>query len=299
MQLTLHLTKACNLRCSYCYFKDFPAPRMTREVALAATERALDEGSRHLGVTFFGGEPLLARDLIRDIVPEIEARCTGRGVSVNFKIPTNGTLLDEDFVRFCDRRAVFLSLSIDGDEDAHAARIGADGRSSFASARRALEILAASSTAFATYSVVTPENAAQVARSVEYLHSAGSRILITALDHAAAWTPADLRALAVSYRRLSKFYMRETLARRPFYLSTFDSKINAHVHPQPDEDTACRAGVNQISVAPDGTLFPCVQFVERPELAIGHVSAVILRVADPCAVQVNQHARLTGFGSAP
>jgi len=275
MQLTYHVTKACNLRCHYCYYADFAAPRLPLDIALRGTDQVLHLGHPHLGVTFFGGEPLLAKDLIRRLLPEVERRAAARGVSVNFKVPTNGTHLDEEFLSFAEAHALFVSLSIDGDEPAHASRVGADGGSSFPEARRALELLVARATSFATYSVVTPANVARLARSVEFLYEAGSRILIVALDHGAPWTRRDLDALGRGYRRLGDFYVRETIRRRRFYLSPFDAKILAHTRPDPGDDTVCRIGVNQLSLAPDGAWFPCIQFVERPELAVGHVATGI------------------------
>jgi uncharacterized protein len=275
MQLTYHVTKACNLRCRYCYYADFPSPRVSLETALRATDQVLALGKEHLAVTFFGGEPLLCKDLIRELVPEIQARCSARGISVNFKIPTNGLLLDEPFLDFCEQHAVFISLSLDGDAYSQADRIRLDGTNSFPQAVRALQALAERGAAFATYSVVTPRNAGRLAHSIQCLYGWGSRILITALDYSAEWMRKDLGILEREYRKLADFYVAETLAQRHFYLSAFDAKILAYTRPDTGEDTVCRIGVNQLSVAPDGTYYPCVQFVERPEFAVGDVEGGI------------------------
>ncbi|MCE9552797.1 MAG: radical SAM protein [Planctomycetes bacterium] len=272
MQLTYHVTKACNLRCRYCYYADFPTPRMTLETAVRATDQVLGLGHDHLGVTFFGGEPLICKEMICQLVPEIERRAAAANISVNFKIPTNGVLLDEEFLTFCESHAIFISLSIDGDEEAQRDRIGIDGASSFFAASQALKLLARRATTFATYSVVTPRNVGRLSDSIAALYGGGSRILITAIDYTAPWTAHDLRLLKKEYKKLGTFYETETRAGRHFYLSAFDSKIAAHTRPDNGEDTVCRIGINQLSVAPDGTYFPCIQFVERPEFAVGHVS---------------------------
>jgi uncharacterized protein len=275
MQLTFHLTKGCNLRCRYCYYTDFSPVHMHAETALRATEQVLALGHTHLGVTFFGGEPLLCKDMIRSLVPEIQHRCQAAGATANFKIPTNGLLLDDDFIQFCEEHAVFISLSIDGDEQAQRERVRADGQDSFVAVRRALERLVEQATTFATYSVVTPHNVGSLAGSIRNLYAWGSRILITALDYSGAWTRRDLDTLEKQYRDLADFYVTETLARQHFYLSPFDAKILAHTRPDSGADAACHAGINRLSVAPDGSYFPCVQFVERPEFAVGHVSTGI------------------------
>ncbi|MCE9611947.1 MAG: 4Fe-4S cluster-binding domain-containing protein [Chthoniobacter sp.] len=272
MQLTFHVTKACNLRCRYCYYASFPAPKMGLETALRATDQTLALGHRHLGVTFFGGEPLLCKELIRQLVPAIKERCGGAGVSVNFKIPTNGLLLDAAFLQFCEEHAIFLSLSMDGDEEAQSDRVAPNGDASFQAAKKALHLLAVRATAFATYSVITPRNVSRLAQSLQALYQWGSRILITALDYSAPWTHQDLGLLQREYERLAEFYFTKTKAGHHFYMSAFDSKIAAHTRPDNDGDTVCRIGINQLSVAPDGTYFPCIQFVERSEFAVGHVS---------------------------
>lgn len=271
MQLTLHVTKACNLRCRYCYYRDFPAGRMTFDTAMRATEQVLALGHDHLGITFFGGEPLLAKDLIRELAPEIQARCAERNVSVNFKVPTNGVLLDAAFLEFAERHGVFISLSVDGDAFGNADRIGIGGSETSEAVSKALDLLASKATTFATYSVVTPRNAGHLAESVRYLHRRGSRILITALDYSGEWTRRDLLVLERQYKRLAKFYIEETRSGRHFFLSAFDAKILAHTRPDDDGDTVCRMGINQLSVTPNGTYFPCIQFVERPEFAVGDV----------------------------
>ncbi len=272
MQLTLHVTKACNLRCTYCYYRDFPTGRMTAETALAATGIALDRTAPGdaLAVTFFGGEPLMAADLIRELVPRIRHRALRRGRPATFKVPTNGHLLDDDLLAWFEANGVFVSLSIDGDAAGNRGRIDTEGRDGFAPTLAALRRLVADATAFATYSVITPGNVAHLADGIRFLHGEGARILVTALDHGADWSRRDLRILGRQYRALAAFYREEMQAGRPLFLSAFDGKIEAHTRPTGD-GVGCAAGVTQISVAPDGTLYPCVQFVEDPRTAIGHV----------------------------
>lgn len=270
MQLTLHLTLACNLRCTYCYYRDFAPGEMTLATALAAADLALDRTADHLAVTFFGGEPLLAAELICELVPRIRHRALARGKVATFKLPTNGHRLDDRLLAFFEQNAVFVSLSIDGDAAANHHRRTADGADAFAPTLAALRRLARDATTFATYSVVTPHNAAHLDAAMRFLHAEGARILVSALDHGAAWTPAALRALGRAYRRLGDFYTAEVEAGRPLYLSPFDAKIEAHTRPDP-LGAGCSAGLTQLSVAPDGALYPCVQFVEHPEHRIGHV----------------------------
>lgn len=110
MHLTLHLTDACNLRCKYCYVRQ-DTHRMTLDTAKAAVNMAADDPGHH-GIIFFGGEPLLRRQLIYDTVQYAES--LGLPGKFHYKITTNGTLLDDEFLAFSKRYQVFIALSHDG-----------------------------------------------------------------------------------------------------------------------------------------------------------------------------------------
>ena len=116
---------------------------------------------------------------------------------------------------------------------------------------------------------VSPATVPAFADSVRWLRDLGVRYLIPSLDHAAAWTDADLRALRRAYRRLGRAYLDDHRRGRKFWFAAFDKRIAARIHPE--LGCSCRLGRRQISVAPDGTLYPCVQFVGHPEWSIGSV----------------------------
>ena len=93
MHMTLHLTNDCNLQCSYCYVCQKPE-YMNRSTAEHAVRLAAASGEPSCGIIFFGGEPLLCRDTIRDTVAYCRAMERERPVRFHFKMTTNGTLLD-------------------------------------------------------------------------------------------------------------------------------------------------------------------------------------------------------------
>ena len=113
MHLTLHLTDRCNLACRYCYQRHGGAD-MSFETAAAAIDR-LATGNNP-GIVFFGGEPLLRKDLMLALVDRCEAREPNR---FHYKVTTNGTLLDESFLAEAGRRRLAVALSCDGVRAAH------------------------------------------------------------------------------------------------------------------------------------------------------------------------------------
>lgn len=267
MHLTLHLTARCNLRCRYCYAAPHGDTDMTLDTAKAAIALALQadqakakDGS--LGVIFFGGEPLLKRDLIKQTVrhcKEIEART---GQFFHFKVTSNGILLDQEFLTDPETSQIFVALSHDGVEAAQdQGRVDALGAGTFRKLEPVIDRLLRHNPYSPVMKVVTPENVGNYAESVEYLFSRGFRYLICSLNYGATWEQRHLKELGRQYKTLADWYYRRMVAEEKFYFSPFEVKIASHVFPGSCTAERCELGKTQISVAPDGTLYPCVQFV--------------------------------------
>jgi uncharacterized protein len=261
MHLTLHLTTACNMRCGYCYSPPGDGPAM----GLATGRNALLFGSRlssdSCGVVFFGGEPLLHKGLIRDVVAfgrELEGAEHGR---FHFKTTTNGVLLDEEFLDFSLREDVLIAMSFDGvpeAQDRH--RRLRDGSASFDFLLPRLRMLLAARPYSAVISVVNPDTAAFLSQSVSFLLDQGCRYLIVSPNYAAPWDRRSLGVLKEQLGELGELYVKWTEAGRKFYLSPFEVKISSHVNRDCHQKERCELAQRQLSVDPDGNLFPCVQF---------------------------------------
>lgn len=269
MHFTLHLSDACNLACRYCYAKQ-GASTMTTEIVHAAIDLAA-RSDQNCGIIFFGGEPLLCRDLIYDAVAYGEAP-GARNARFHYKITTNGMLLDDEFLQYSLAHEVFIALSHDGVQASHDAnRVTASGAGTYA----VLEPIARKlirARPYATVLMTVARNTVRhYTRSVEYLYSLGFRYLICSLDYAGDWDEQSLAELKRQYGKLAEFYREKTLQEEKFYLSPFEVKISSHIHGDSYCAERCELGKKQISVAPDGTLYPCVQFVGDRQYAIGDV----------------------------
>jgi len=275
LHLTLHLTTACNLRCGYCYAPPRAGPRMSEETAAKALDLGarLSEGS--CGVIFFGGEPLLERDLIRATVDRARALERRTKARFHFKITTNGVLLDQEFLALAEREGILVALSVDGIREAHDRhRRFADGRPSFDIVQARLRMLLAARPYSSVILVVNPDTVPFLSESVSYLLDEGCRYLIVSLNYAGDWSERSLRALERQYRKLGRSYVRWTRAGRKFYLSPFEVKLASHIDGCRYRRDRCELAKRQISVDPEGFLFPCVQFPaagSQSEWCIGHV----------------------------
>jgi len=95
--------------------------------------------------------------------------------------------------------------------------------------------------------------------------------VIASLDYSADWGEDHLSELERQYKLIAELYEQKTLAEDKFYFSPFEVKISSHVNSKTYCHERCELGLRQLSVGPDGTLYPCVQFVGDPNFTLGDV----------------------------
>lgn len=122
--LYLITTQKCNLKCSYCFLENNPNRNQSQScMSLECSKKSiqnfanliLSEGRNKGTIIFYGGEPLLNKDLFYDSI----TFALELPVNWDFSIITNGTLLDESTVLFCKQHNITVGLSIDGPKDIH------------------------------------------------------------------------------------------------------------------------------------------------------------------------------------
>jgi uncharacterized protein len=124
--LTLGITEQCNLRCRYCAFsgsyrneRTHNDRHMSEAVALRGVDQflAMNAGRDRVSISFFGGEPLVAFDLVRRVVEHVEANHPHR--RCRFGMTTNATKLKGDIAEFAIRHRFLLGVSLDGPQAVH------------------------------------------------------------------------------------------------------------------------------------------------------------------------------------
>lgn len=123
LEIVVCVTESCNFSCPYCFQSrrgGCMAPEV-REALVRFVERRLASGCHdHLGVGWFGGEPLLAPDIIDELSERFMALAERYGVGFDAMIHTNGYLLDQEMVDFLEARHVRAAVvPIDGFGEAH------------------------------------------------------------------------------------------------------------------------------------------------------------------------------------
>ncbi len=274
MHFTLHLSQRCNMRCSYCYAPPCDSPVMPEAVGRAAIDLGARMSEGSCGIIFFGGEPLLHRDLIAALTDYAARHPSGR--LFHHKITTNGTLLDGEFLDFAVRSQMLVAMSFDGVREAHDAhRRAASGAPTWDLLLPKLNMLLEARPYSSVFMVVNPDTAQYLDASASFLiEDIGVRYLIVSLNYAADWTEDDFEVLRKQYEKLGDRYVRWTRAGRKFYFSPFEVKISSHVNRDCYQKERCELAQRQVSVGPDGTLYPCVQFTHAgPDSGwrVGHV----------------------------
>lgn len=122
MQVILKLTTACNLKCVYCSEGDRPAERLPAEIFYKLVDEMpplLEHvGTKDAEFLFHGGEPMLyGRDALKSLIDY--ARVNLRGYDVRFLMQTNGTLIDDDWIKFFKAEEISVGVSLDGYPELH------------------------------------------------------------------------------------------------------------------------------------------------------------------------------------
>lgn len=292
MHYTLHLTNQCNMACDYCYVDGKKPETMSLETAQKAIDLASRSDGGSVGIIFFGGEPLLEKKLIYNIVQYCRAIEKPDRCLYHFKVTTNGLLLNQEFMEFSQTNGVLIALSKDGVMKAHNLhRKIKSGEGTFDKLSSAIDLLLAFQPYAPVLMTVNPDTVQYYAESVRYLYKRGFKYIVCSMNYAGKWDDASLKVLEEQYLQLADFYFEKTVQEEKFYLSPFEVKISSHINRNSYCTERCELGKKQISVGPDGTLYPCVQFVGDGSFAIGHVDTGIDEIKRNRIYEMNEEEK--------
>ena len=123
--LCIHIAHTCNLNCSYCFASQGKYHGDRALMSFEVGKRALDflienSGNRtNLEVDFFGGEPLMNFDVVKQMVAYARMREKECNKNFRFTLTTNGMLIDDDVIDFANREMSNVVLSLDGRKEVH------------------------------------------------------------------------------------------------------------------------------------------------------------------------------------
>ncbi len=275
MDLTLFLNHACNLRCTYCYNGEKFTRRMTSDTMRRSVELMLARGPTDLDVSFFGGEPMLEFDLIRETVEYVERRVTelGKTNRPRFILNTNSTLFTDESIEFIRGRNFSVYTSVDGPrEDHNKTRLNVAGRGSFDTVMDGLSRMRGAAIPFQILCVVNTENAPRLGAALEALAPLGARMLTFSPNFRDDWTDESIQGLRRGLRDAGAVWMDLFRAGKATHVEPFQNKIISHLQGANACPSRCQLGGREFAVSPAGNLYPCAQNVEEDrnhDLVIG------------------------------
>lgn len=276
MDVTLVLTHDCNLGCGYCYAGAKFNKRMPPEIADRAVELAFVDAPSRIQMSFFGGEPFLAYPQLVETARKARERATKAGVELRMSVTTNGTLLDDEKARTLADLEVYIALSIDGDREAHeSGRPKMGGGSSFDEVKRGLDVLVKRALPFETISVVTPQNAHLVGKTVKFLFDAGVPRVGLNPCYEASFTDDELASWERGMDEAADAMLDWFRKGRIVSVVSFDNKILAAIKGGLSSGDKCSLGSRMVAVAPSGNLYSCERNVAEDENlqdVVGHVN---------------------------
>lgn len=290
--LCLNVAHDCNMRCQYCFADtgDFGGQRelMPLEVAKQAVDFII-EASKHrtnCEIDFFGGEPLLNWDVVRETVAYARQREQETGKAFRFTITTNGLGLTPEIADFINENMYNVVLSIDGRKQVndHMRRtISGNG---------------------SVYDIIVPKfqemkqlrngrsyyvrgtftaNNLDFAADVAHLNDLGfdeisMEPVVADGGEPYALTEDHLPKILEEYERLAELFLERYNSSQRFNFFHF----NVELKKGPclyKRLSGCGAGFEYLAVAPDGKLYPCHQFVGKDEFSVGSVTEGLVNTA--------------------
>ena len=289
--ITLHVAHACNLKCAYCFAHggDYGGqPRFMRpDVARQAVRWVLQEAKsfQRCRICFFGGEPLLNYELIREIIPFARERADRDGIDVSFGIATNGTVMSPEILEFLIDEEVQIQVSIDGKTTDHdLIRNFNDGSDTYdVVARNVMKLTDRSPESVSVRATMTSYNPDRESIANE-LGKFGAYQVEVAPVVAAPHEPYALREehLPAIKRKLYELSMYETerILEGSNDRGFFDDYME-RLMTRAKACHGCQGGKTFLAVDVDGDIYFCSSLADRPEFKMGDVfSGLDLAVRD-------------------
>ncbi|MGE4283975.1 MAG: thioether cross-link-forming SCIFF peptide maturase [Clostridia bacterium] len=281
--LCLHVSHDCNLRCQYCFAStgSFHGDRllMSSEIGKKAIDFVIKNSGkrRNIEIDFFGGEPLMNFEAVKDIVEYAKVQGAAFGKEFRFTITTNGMLLNDAIKEYINNNMSNIVLSLDGTKEVNdRMRFRVDGRGSYDSIVPKFLDIAESRNQDNYYvrGTFTRKNL-DFAKDVLHLADLGFKQtsvepVVAAETEEYALKEEDLPILYKEYEKLAVEYLIRKKEQRGF--NFFHYMIDLTQGPCVAKRlSGCGSGHEYVAVTPEGDIYPCHQFVGNEDFKMGNV----------------------------
>lgn len=283
--MCLNVAHDCNLRCAYCFASqgDFNGDRdlMPLEVGKKAFDFLVTQSkNRHnLEVDFFGGEPLMNFQVVKNLVVYGRSLEKEYNKRFNFTMTTNAVLLNDENMRWIDDNMNNVVLSLDGRKAVKDhRRKTVSGGGSFdviiENIKKMAALREASGKEYYVRGTYTKNNL-DFGKDVEFLAEQGFRSVsvepvVTDETKNYAILEGDVDRIKAEYDRLALAYLDKEAKGLDYLFYHF--MVNLDAGPCVYKRiSGCGAGRDYVAVTPQGTIYPCHQFVGNDDFIMGNV----------------------------
>lgn len=279
--ICLHVAHACNMGCSYCFAGQGNYQGPSALMSLETGKKALDflvasSGKRrNLEVDFFGGEPLLNWEVVKGLVAYGRSLEEQHGKVFRFTLTTNGLLLDQDIMDFCNKEMQNVVLSLDGREEVHDRfRVDRQGGGSYASIVPKFQDFAKQRKGKGyylrgTFTGHNPDFFQDILHMAELgFTQLSMEPVVGVKEGPSALNQGHLPIIFEQYEQLALEMLKRKKAGNgfDFYHFTLDLQKGPCAHKRL---AGCGSGTEYLAITPEGDLYPCHQFVGQKEYQLG------------------------------
>lgn len=281
--LCLHIAHDCNLACQYCFAEEGEYHGRRALMSFETGKKALDflianSGNRqNLEVDFFGGEPLMNWEVVKQLVEYGRSQEETHHKKFRFTLTTNGVLLNDEIMEFCNREMSNVVLSLDGRKEVN------DRMRPFRKGAGSYDLIVPKFQKFAesrnqtNYYVRGTFTRNNLDFSEDVLHFADLGFKQMSIEPVVsdpkepyAIRKEDLPQILSEYDKLAVEYINRKKEGRGF--NFFHFMIDLQQGPCVAKRlSGCGSGTEYLAVTPWGDLYPCHQFVGQEGFLLGNV----------------------------
>lgn len=281
--LCLHIAHDCNLACKYCFAEEGEYHGRRALMSFEVGKKALDfliansGNRRNLEVDFFGGEPLMNFSVVKQLVEYGRSKEKEYNKNFRFTMTTNGVLLNDEIMDYCNREMSNVVMSLDGRKEVN------DHMRPFRNGKGSYELIVPKFQKFAKLrgekdyyirGTFTRHNLDFSKDVLEFadlgFHSMSIEPVVAKPEEEYAIREEDLPVILEEYDRLAKEYVKRKKEGKGFNFFHFNIDLNQGPCVA-KRLSGCGSGTEYLAVTPWGDLYPCHQFVGEEEFLLGNV----------------------------
>ncbi len=278
--MSLHVAHECPLYCEYCYGGggeyDTPCTRMSSETMKQAVDYLFQycTDDENVHINFFGGEPLLAFELIKECVSYSEEKAKEHGKKMDYSVSTSALILNDEIIDFISQHHFSVSVSIDGTKYAHDRhRKFRNNNESYDKVVSGFKRLAEKNRKILITATLTHHTIDEIEKYQELLEIGADNFrfkTVTGVTSDLKLLDEDYDRLASRYESLAKIYLNDILNGKIYDFGDFTKWIH-RLHKKRPVKFNCTATEDYVNVDPYGEIYICHKYVGIPDGKLGNV----------------------------